>query len=287
MRHFLATALFLLTSTFSFAQVSITSAEAKGHIGHIVSICDKIVDSRFLENSVTKPTLLNVGGAFPNHLLTIVINFENRPNFGFKPEEFYLGKQVCVTGKVVDFKGTPQIVVLSPAEMILNEGGAQASTNPSTNTSASTPAKAVSTTPAAAPVAKNNVVTGGSPATNKVVTGTSPTTVPTSTIAKTETPISKVPPATKAVSKPAGDVTKLKVDTAASSEVYDIKLTSDVNIRSGPGPEFEVVEIVKSGTVVTILKSENGWSYLSYRRYSKEQLQPLIFKGFAKNSALK
>ena len=65
-------------------------------------------------------TLLNLGGNYPNQLLTIMIPGKDRDKFKEKPEEVYKGKAVCVTGKIVDYKGKPEIVVSDPGQLILD-----------------------------------------------------------------------------------------------------------------------------------------------------------------------
>lgn len=107
------------------AQTKIPVEEASKHIGQTVTICDKIAGGKFLENAKTRPTLLTMGGGVAaNSRLTIVINPEDRKNFPGHPEETFSGKLACVTGKLVDYKGKPEIIVTKPEEIqTLNEGG--------------------------------------------------------------------------------------------------------------------------------------------------------------------
>jgi micrococcal nuclease len=67
--------------------------------------------ARWLENAKNAPTFLNVAGAFPNQALTVVIWEDVRKLFPYKPEEKLLDKKVCVTGRLEEYKGKPQIVV--------------------------------------------------------------------------------------------------------------------------------------------------------------------------------
>lgn len=260
-----------------FGQTTISSSEIKDHIGQIVSICDRIVDGKFLETGITKPTLLNVGGAYPNHVFTIVINFESRANFPFKPEEFYLNKRVCVSGKLVDFKGKPQMIVMSPADMILNEEETRSFPGPTqgvTNRSLTTPAtsKTSPTTP------KTNSPASSS-SSNDIKGSITPT--PAKAMAASSTQVNST-------GKLATDTGNgLVKDTFKTFHSYDIKVTTEVNVRSGPGSDFDVSEVINPGTVVNILNAENGWSYVSYRRYSVEQRQFIVLKGFIKNTILK
>lgn len=101
------------------AQTKVSVEEASKHVGEIVTVCDKIYETEFMEKSRQKATLLRMGGGFPMHKIDIVINFRDRKNFGDKPEAYYLDKDVCITGKVIEFKGKPQIIISKPAEIQL------------------------------------------------------------------------------------------------------------------------------------------------------------------------
>ncbi|MBS1603589.1 MAG: DNA-binding protein [Bacteroidetes bacterium] len=100
------------------AQVkTIPAADAAKHAGDSVTICDKVYSARWLENAKNQPTFLNLGEAYPNQLLTIVIWEDVRQRLGYKPEEKLLDKKVCVTGKIEEFRGKPQIVLHQPAQL--------------------------------------------------------------------------------------------------------------------------------------------------------------------------
>ncbi len=101
-------------------QSNISINDAGKNIGRKVSVCGKVSGGRFLTN--TKPTLLNLGGSAANEL-TIIISPEDRKNFPYKPEEYFTNKNVCVTGKVIESNGKPQISVHNPDDFELNEGG--------------------------------------------------------------------------------------------------------------------------------------------------------------------
>jgi len=102
--------LFVLLFGFSAkAQQKITIEDAAKHEGDSVTICSKVFGGKYLSNAGV--TLLNVGGKYPDALLTLVIKDAARPAFTNKPEEFYTDKEVCITGKISMFKGKPQIEV--------------------------------------------------------------------------------------------------------------------------------------------------------------------------------
>ncbi len=86
----------------------ITPDQAAAHIGEQVTVCGKVYGTRLLDNG---PTFFNMGDAYPNNPLTIVIMFNKWGNFSYKPEEYLDGKTICVTGVVKNYKGKPEIAV--------------------------------------------------------------------------------------------------------------------------------------------------------------------------------
>ena len=97
-----------------FSQIKITAQEASKHIGDSVLIFDKVYGGKLLTNGTT---LLNVGNDFPNHLLVVMIKSDDRARFNFKPEEQFKGKQVIISGKLIDYNGKPEIIVTAPEQI--------------------------------------------------------------------------------------------------------------------------------------------------------------------------
>lgn len=91
--------------------------EASKFIGQKKTVCGKVFGGRFLENAKDGPTLLNMGAAYPNNPFTFVIFANDRKNFAFKPEEFLIDKDVCVTGDIKDYKGKPEIVLTDSTQI--------------------------------------------------------------------------------------------------------------------------------------------------------------------------
>jgi len=106
-----------LSAFGSFAQKEIKVEDAKNHVGENVRICTKIFGGKFFERDTL--TLLNAGAYYPNAPLTIVIRAGARKDFN-KPEEYYKGAEVCVTGKIEMFKNKPQIEVTSKTQLVEN-----------------------------------------------------------------------------------------------------------------------------------------------------------------------
>jgi DNA/RNA endonuclease YhcR with UshA esterase domain len=101
-------AIFLLAAVTSFAQAKkLTTAEAKHHIGEQATVCGKVVSAQYAATTDGKPTFL-----YMDHF-TVVILGENRDKFG-SPEKTYREEAICVSGKITDYKGTPEVVVDDP-----------------------------------------------------------------------------------------------------------------------------------------------------------------------------
>ena len=110
---------FVSAKAFSQTPVTIPAKEAAKHIGETVTICDKIYGGKFLEGPGL--TLLDMGGAHPNEVLTLLIKGDDRKKFKTAPEEAFKNKAVCVIGKVIDYKGKPELVVTEAEQVKVTE----------------------------------------------------------------------------------------------------------------------------------------------------------------------
>jgi len=96
------------------AQVKrLTAGEAKDHIGEQTTVCGRVLSVRYAATTRGKPTFLNLDKPYPNQTFTVLIWGESREKFG-TPEEKYRDKKVCVTGKITEYRGAPEIVVSDP-----------------------------------------------------------------------------------------------------------------------------------------------------------------------------
>lgn len=220
----------IILSLNTIAQVKIEAEDARRHVGEVVTVCARVHSARYLQKSTNKPTLLNLGAAYPNQLLTVAIFEIDRKNFPFKPEEYYANTEVCVTGKLVEYKGSPEIVVQSPDQITLQ-------LNTASNSTISTPKPEATPEP------------------------------PTPKPAKTK----PVPPTPQ---PPSVDV-----------DGFEVALTNDVNLRAGPGTGFAPITVLQPGSVVVVLKSNNGWSYVKVKKAVGSAGNPA--DGYIKNSVLK
>ena len=108
-----------LLSFFGNAQTTIKLEDVSKHVGDSVNVCGKVFSSRFLESATDTPTFINLGAAFPSQLLTIVIWGETRKQFTGKPENDWMDKEICVTGRIALFKGKPQIIITDSKQVKL------------------------------------------------------------------------------------------------------------------------------------------------------------------------
>lgn len=83
-------------------------SEVAKHEGEEVKVCGKV----YGEKALSGMTLVNLGAAYPNQLLTVVLKGEAKSNW--KGGE---GRSLCVTGKVVIYKSKPEIQVISSEDI--------------------------------------------------------------------------------------------------------------------------------------------------------------------------
>lgn len=99
----------------SFCQSNINIETASSHYGQKVTVCSKVYGTKALE----KLTFLNLGGKYPNSLLTVVIFTKDKANFKTPPEDLYADKNICVTGVVKEYNSKPEIIVTSPDQITI------------------------------------------------------------------------------------------------------------------------------------------------------------------------
>jgi hypothetical protein len=87
---------------------SIAAADAKNHIGEHAKVCGKVASEHTASNSRGQPTFINLDSAYPKQVFTLLIWGEDRASIGELPKD---GSRVCVTGRVQEYRGVPEIVV--------------------------------------------------------------------------------------------------------------------------------------------------------------------------------
>jgi len=109
MRAFVIPVVVILWAALANAQTSISAAEAKNHVGEKATVCGSVASTHYAAGSRGKPTFINLDKPYPSQIFTVLIWGSDRPKFG-DPEQTYQNKQICVTGKISDYKGVPEIV---------------------------------------------------------------------------------------------------------------------------------------------------------------------------------
>jgi len=96
----------------------LTTAEAKAHVGEQATVCGLVKSARWASSSNRKPTFLNLDEPYPKQTFTVVIFEEHRGKFTPAPEDQFKDKRICVSGKIEEFRGTPEIVVSEPSQIV-------------------------------------------------------------------------------------------------------------------------------------------------------------------------
>lgn len=87
---------------------TIEAKDATSHLNENVTITAKVYGSKDFGSMI----LVNVGAAYPDSPLTVVLRSDAK-SMGTQID----GKTITVTGKVIDYKGKPEIVVTDPANL--------------------------------------------------------------------------------------------------------------------------------------------------------------------------
>lgn len=113
---------FLIASVFtSYSQQTLALDDVAKHVGDSVKVCGIVKGGRYLEQARNSPTLLNIGAAFPNQLLTVVIWSDVRKQFETAPEELFKDKEVCISGKIELYNEKPQIVLKRIEQIVIKK----------------------------------------------------------------------------------------------------------------------------------------------------------------------
>ncbi|HMC98755.1 MAG TPA: hypothetical protein VKH37_01335 [Ferruginibacter sp.] len=121
MKKFISVLTLSWINTLAFAQQEIKIEDVAKHENDSVTVCTKIFGGRYFESSNRSPTLLNAGAKYPDAPLTVVIFGESRSAFKNKPEEYYVDKNVCVTGKIIMYKGKPEIILTDEKQIVVKD----------------------------------------------------------------------------------------------------------------------------------------------------------------------
>ena len=106
----------LLAAGATFAADTLDPAEAANHVGEEATVCGEVTGAKYSDHRKRKPTFIDFGPPHPNQLFTALIWGEYRDRFDYVPESL-LGKTVCVSGTITEFKGKVEIKVSDPSQI--------------------------------------------------------------------------------------------------------------------------------------------------------------------------
>lgn len=98
---------------------TISSSEARNHIGEYQTVKGTIVSTHYARTSRGEPTFLNMDKPYPNQVFTILIWGSDRNNFPGNPEIYYDRKVVLVEGVISQYKGVPQVIISSSSQITI------------------------------------------------------------------------------------------------------------------------------------------------------------------------
>jgi hypothetical protein len=103
-------------SPVAWAGPWLATQDAADHIGEVATVCGTVASTNFAIRSKGQPTYLNLDRPYPNQVFTILFWGSDRPKFG-TPETTLMGKRVCATGTIKEYRGKPEIVATDPRQL--------------------------------------------------------------------------------------------------------------------------------------------------------------------------
>lgn len=102
------------------AATTLTAEQAKNHVGENATVCGVVASTHYAASSRGTPTFVNLDKPYPNQVFTILIWGEDLEKFSPRPSTWE-SKRVCATGVISSYRGSPEIVAKSPAQIRLEE----------------------------------------------------------------------------------------------------------------------------------------------------------------------
>ncbi len=93
--------------------------DASKYVGEVITVCGYVVSTKYASKSKGQPTFLNLDKPYPDQIFIVVIWGNDRHLFNRPPEKKYKGKNICVTGQIIIYRGIPEIIVEDPSQIII------------------------------------------------------------------------------------------------------------------------------------------------------------------------
>jgi len=134
---------YLIVSSSAVAGVKVSETintdQALEHSGEIITVCGFIASADYMDSWASKPTFLNFDRPYPYQSFAVRIPNSSRAAFSEPPDVSFNGKTVCVTGKIEDHEGRPEMVVEDPSQIVIQQTMSSTPGGPAGKTSRKTP----------------------------------------------------------------------------------------------------------------------------------------------------
>ncbi len=94
---------------------TISVFDAKYNMGEVAMVYGRVYASWY--NKETDDYLLFFGGDFPYQQFTVVVPGRVARKFSWRPERYFLGEHLTITGLITTFDGSPEIVVKNKSQL--------------------------------------------------------------------------------------------------------------------------------------------------------------------------
>jgi hypothetical protein len=94
---------------------SISVFDAKYNLGEVAMVYGRVYATWY--NEETNDYLLFFGGDFPNQQFTVVVPAYVARKYSWRPETYFLGEHITVTGLITTYDGSPEIVVKNKSQL--------------------------------------------------------------------------------------------------------------------------------------------------------------------------
>ncbi len=99
---------------------TISWEDAVYFFGENMTVCGPVVNNNYADADDEVPSHLNIGQNYPNiDRFVVFIPQSARESFSDTPKDYYLNKDICVTGEIVSYQGVAEIVVTELAQITI------------------------------------------------------------------------------------------------------------------------------------------------------------------------
>lgn len=96
---------------------ALTPAQAATAIGQVRTVCGRVANTYYSYLVPGRPTFVNFGKPYPEHVFSAAVPGADRGNFSDSPEKLFAGREVCVTGLIESYDGKPLMTVKDQSQV--------------------------------------------------------------------------------------------------------------------------------------------------------------------------